>query len=194
LSDQVGSAEIQGDPAVTLLDACAVISLFATRWMGDIIDEIDGSVAVVDAVIAESLYVRRGGHGEDARELETIDLKPFIESGKLAPITVDDEGELHLFIDLVATLRLDDGEAMTAAVAISRNYVMVTDDGKAERRLYGRVALRSTLDVIKVWADRRALDAKTVASALIDVRERRSYVPPPRHPLKGWWDLHVGDR
>ncbi len=194
MSDAARGPAADQTSVLTLLDACAVISLFATRRMGDILDEVDGPVAVVDLVLRESLYVRRGGSGEDARDLEPIDLIPFQRTGRLAVIKVEDEAELKLLIELVEEFRLDDGEAMTAAVAINRGCVMVTDDGKAERRLSGRVALRSSLDLIKTWADGQAIAPAVVAAALMDVYERRSYLPPARHPLKGWWDSLVGNR
>ncbi len=177
-----------GDSPVTLLDACAVISLYATRWMREILAEVDGEVAVVELVVNEALYVRRGGSGDDAREREPIDLTPLITAGALSVIAPDDEEDLQTFIDLTARLRLDDGEAMTAAIAMRRGYSVVTDDRKVEKRLAGAVELRSTLDVIKAWAERRAIDILTLRQVLTDLRDRRSYVPPVSHPLKPWWD------
>lgn len=182
-----------GDSPVTLLDACAVISLYATRWMREILAEIDGGVAVVELVVSEALYVRRGGYGDDARELELIDLTPLITAGALSVIGPDDEEDLHTFIDLAARVRLDDGEAMTAAIAMRRGYVVVTDDRKVEKRLAGQLKLRSTLDLISVWAERRNVDPDTLRRALIDVRDRRSYIPPASHPLKPWWDQVMGE-
>jgi hypothetical protein len=64
----------------------------------------------------------------------------------------------------------------------------VTDDRKVEKRLAGSLELRSTLDVIKVWAERRAIDILTLRQVLTDVRDRRSYVPSVSHPLRPWWD------
>jgi predicted nucleic acid-binding protein len=177
-----------GDSPVTLLDACAVISLYATRRMREILAEIDGPVAVVELVVSEALYVRRGGTGDDARELEPIDLMPLITAGTLSVIAPDDEEDLQTFIDFTARLRLDDGEAMTAAIAMRRGYAVVTDDRKVEKRLAGSLELRSTLDVIKVWAERRAIDILTLRQVLTDVRDRRSYVPSVSHPLRPWWD------
>lgn len=108
-----------GPPGVTLLDACVVIDLYATRQMEPILRADPTAVSVVDLVRSESLYVRRGGSGEDAREREPVDLDPVLAAGVVRVVTPSD-AELRSFVDL--TLRLDDGEAMTAAVAIHRGW------------------------------------------------------------------------
>ncbi|MEX1159155.1 MAG: PIN domain-containing protein [Thermomicrobiales bacterium] len=170
-------------PAGTLLDACAVLSLYATSQMAEIIGATPGPVAVSDMVLQEALYVRRIVNGVSERE--PMDLAPLVASRALAVIGAADEGELQTFIDLSAGL--DDGEAMTAALAIHRAYVLVTDDRKAERLLAGRVQLRATLGLVKVWADAEQVDDGTLRAALTSIYER-GYQPPNRHPLKAWWD------
>jgi predicted nucleic acid-binding protein len=176
-------------PDVTLLDACAVISLYATRRMDAILAAVPTDVGVVDLVRTEAHYVLRGGPGEDAREREPVDLEPLIVSGDLR-VVAPTESEIAAFVDL--TLVLDDGEAMTAAVAIERGWVVVTDDRKAERILSGRVQTRSTLDLVKAWADQTTVDAGTLHATLSDLRERGSYLPRRAHPLRGWWDAVTG--
>jgi predicted nucleic acid-binding protein len=167
----------------TLLDACAVLSLYATRRMAEILATVPGPVAVCDLVAAEALYVRRIVDGE--REREPVDLAPLVADGTLSLVTADDEDELQTFVDLAVDL--DDGEAMTAALAIHRGCVLVTDDAKAERLLAGRVQLRATLDVVKAWADGAGLDRVELRAILAAIYER-GYEPPLAHPLKRWWD------
>jgi predicted nucleic acid-binding protein len=181
------------DPPLVLLDACTVVSLYACRRMADILGATEGTVAIAELVAGEAQYVFRGGDGEDAREREPVDLRPLIASGRLIVISTDDESELLTFIDL--TRELGDGEAMTAALSIHRRATVVTDDRKAERVLTGRgVPLRSTLDVIKVWADRRQIVATELRTILIDLRQRGTYEPRRQHPLRLWWDSVIGER
>lgn len=172
---------------LTLLDACAVVNLYATRRMEHILATIDGPVAVVDVVEREAQYVFRGGEGEDAKEREPIDLQPCIGRGVLAVIETTDEEELLTYIDL--SQELDDGEAMTAALAIHRGYTVVTDDRKAARVLAGQtVTLRTTLDLVRAWADHQAVSAEVLGVVLTDLRERGNYYPARSHPLRSWWD------
>ncbi|MEX2315332.1 MAG: hypothetical protein WD628_06400, partial [Thermomicrobiales bacterium] len=99
-----------------------MLSLYATSQMAEIIGATPGPVAVSDMVLQEALYVRRIVNGVSERE--PVDLAPLVASRALAVIGAADEGELQTFIDLSAGL--DDGDAMTAALAIHRAYVLVT--------------------------------------------------------------------
>jgi predicted nucleic acid-binding protein len=175
-------------PNGTLLDACAVLSLYATDHMTDIISIVPGPIAIVETVHHEALYVRRIIDG--VPEPEPVDLAPMIDAGVLAVIDTDDEEELQTFVDLAVDL--DDGEAMTAALAIHRGYVLVTDDRKAERILTDRVQLRATLDLVRVWADAQGIEDTALQSALMRIYNR-GYQPSRRHPLKPWWDRILSD-
>jgi predicted nucleic acid-binding protein len=173
----------QSQPVFTLLDTCAVLSLYATRRMAEIIAVVSSPVAVADAVLQEAMYVRRIVEGVPERE--PVNLTPLVASGVLAVIGAETEDELQTFVDLA--VELDDGEAMTAALALHRRYMLVTDDRKAERLLAGRVKLRATLDVIQAWAEEEQVDDGTLQVVLTGVYER-GYQPPNRHALKPWWD------
>lgn len=160
-----------------------MLSLYATRRMAEIVAVVSGPVAVADVVLQEALYVRRIVGGVSERE--PVDITSLVASRVLSVIGTEDEGELQTFVDLAVDL--DDGEAMTAALAIHRAYVLVTDDRKAERLLAGRVRLRATLDLVKVWAETEQVDDDTVRAALTGIYDR-GYQPSNRHALKAWWD------
>jgi predicted nucleic acid-binding protein len=172
----------------TLPDACAVLSLYATRRMEEIIAVAPGPVAIVDLVLAEALYIRRIVDGVSERE--AIDLTPLIDAGSLLVISAETEEQLRTFVDLAVDL--DDGEAMTAALAIHGSCVLVTDDRKAERLLAGRVSLRATLDLVKAWADATQIDGDTLRNVLTGIYER-GYQPPAKHALKAWWENAMRD-
>ena len=171
----------------TFLDTCAVLSLYATRHMAEILALVPGRVAIAEVVYRESLYVRRIVDGESERE--PVDLSALVSSGRLEVIGTEDEAELQTFIDLAA--QLDDGEAMTAALAIHRSCVLVTDDRKAERLLAGRVRLQATLELVRTWAEVERMDDATMRTVLRSIYDR-GYQPPSAHALRGWWDEIVG--
>lgn len=178
-------------PTLTLFDACAVVNLYATRWMEQILTTVGGPVAIADVVEQEAQFVYRGGSGDDAREREPVNLQPLIASGALTVISTTDEDELLTFIDL--TQEVGGGEAMTAAVAIHRGGGVVTDDRKARRVFAGRgLPLRPTLDLVKAWTELHAVPADVVRVALTDLRQRGNYEPSRAHPLRAWWDGVMG--
>ncbi len=172
-----------------LLDACAVLSLYATDRMDDIVRVLHPPVAVADLVAQEALYIRRVIDGELAKE--RVVLAPLIASGMLGVVQAETDQELLTFIDLAVDL--DDGEAMSAALAIHRGWVLVTDDRKAERLLDGRVQLRSTLDIVKEWAAVREIGADTLRAVLTSIDER-GYRPGKRHPLSEWWERVMAEQ
>lgn len=180
--------EYRRQPAQTLLNACAVLSLYATRYMAEILDTMVGPVAVAQLVVDEALYIRQIVEGKV--EPERVDFGPLVGSGRLDVLSAESDEELQTFIDLA--VELDDGEAMSAALAIHRDRVLVTDDRKAERLLAGRVRMRSTLDVVKQWAELRQVPQPEVRAALIGI-DQRGYRPARRHPLFGWWESVLFD-
>lgn len=175
--------ELHRRPGTTLLDACAVLSLYATQRMTAILDTMSGRVAVADLVVDEALYIRRIVEGQV--ELERVDLGSLVGSDRLAVLSAESDEELLTFIDLAVDL--DDGEAMSAALAIHRDCVLVTDDRKAERVLAGRVPMRSTLDLVRHWVESERIARPDVRAALIGI-DQRGYRPARRHPHHGWWE------
>lgn len=177
-------------PQLVLLDACTVVNLYASRKIQDILAVVDGSVGIADIVEREAQYILHGGGGDDALEREPVVLSPLVATGMLSIIATDDEAELLTFIDLSG--ELDEGEAMTAALAIHRGGIVVTDDRKATRILTDRgVACRTTPDLIKAWSEVVGLEPLALRLVLIDLRERGRYEPFRAHPLREWWDAAI---
>lgn len=173
-----------------LLDACAVVNLYATQWMKSILAAAGGSFAVADLVARETQFVLRGGAGEDSKEHEPIDLQPLIDDGILEVISTEEDEELLTFIDL--SQEVDEGEAMTAALAFHRGCIVVTDDRKASRVLLSRgVIVRTSLDLIHAWSESPAVTPEILRSALTDLRQRGNYDPPRGHALRGWWEAVI---
>lgn len=156
--------------------------------MGEIVSAISAQVAIVDLVHSESYSIRSGSE-EGANDREIIDLTPLIVPGLVEVVSATEEG-LGLFIDL--SIELDDGEAMTAALAIQRGYSVATDDKAAIRVIAERVPVFSTLELVKLWADKHQVAAARLQDALANLRIRGSYVPGRGHPLRPWWNDILG--
>lgn len=80
-------------------------------------------------------------------------------------------------LDLLAR-RLDDGEAMTIALASTRGWVVLTEDRKAERLLEAmNIPTLSSIAMIRQWADRQDFDRQSMRSIVLDVRVRARWRP-----------------
>jgi predicted nucleic acid-binding protein len=171
-----------------ILDACAVINLYSTRVMDRILATNDGTYAICDVVGDEAQYVRRGGAGDDAGDLERIDLEPLMRGGLLTMLYASTDYESDTFIDLVAS-GLDDGEAMSGAIAFHREGTVVTDDRTATSRLREvGVDTMPALQLVKVWAEGEHVTGAMISGVLGCIRDRARYVSPKSHPFRTWWE------
>ncbi len=167
-----------------ILDACCIINLYASRQFGHILEAIPASVAVA------TYY---GGPAEDVMQKEEqIDLLPYIDRGLLLPVSPESEAENVTYVNFAASL--DDGEAITGAIAVHRNWAIGSDDRRAIS-LFAKEAPQlqriSTLELMKHWVDSTGLPADVVRSALRNVRFRAKYEPHSRHPLYHWWRTYM---
>lgn len=175
-------------PAVILLDTCCLLNLYATGRMAEILNALPERFAVVDHVVTESLYIRRSGEPDDEDGTEQVALQPLIDAGLLEVLHVETDDEAASFVAFAA--ELDDGEAMTCALALHRNAIVATDDRKARRicsSLTPPLPVRTTATMIHVWANARQISAEVLRQILSDVRERARFAPGRHDPLHAWW-------
>jgi len=176
------------DSPLLILDACAVINLYATRVMDRILATNDGTYAICDVVGDEAQYVRRGGSGDDAGDLERINLEPLMRGGLLTMLHASTEDESNTFIDLVASA-LDDGEATSGAIAFHRFGTVVTDDRPATNRLrQAGITTMPALELVKTWTEREHVTGVMLTNVIVSIRDRARYVPPRSHPFRNWWE------
>ncbi len=184
-------------PADTvLLDACCVINLYATRCMRGLLGAGLHQYIVAERVVSESLYVRNlpsteidAGVREEQEEREAVNLEPFLAEHLLSVITAETDEEATIFVQFAT--QLDDGEAMTCALASARGFAVATDDRKAQRllqELVPAVRVYSTPMLLKEWAEQTAPDAATLAQVIRDIHERARFVPGRHDPLQEWWE------
>lgn len=172
-----------------MLDACCALNLLASGHFEAILKAPLGNEAVVytiaDLAMREATALRRGGSGEDADERIPIDWASLFASGSIRLEASATSAELTTFISLVT--QIDDGEAMTLALASARGYGVVTDDRKAQRFL-GSVPCLGTPDLLHNWSINAAIDGPTLAAALRAINDHANFVSPRAHPLRQWWN------
>ena len=174
-----------------VVDACCLINLCAAGELPEQLSLVGGKWYVPTAVSAESLYL----HIEQADgtiDKSPLDLQPFIDDGVLMSCTAEPGEELDLYVDLAT--RLDDGEAMALAIAKTRSWTFSTDDRKA-KRVAGElsVAVLTTPEIMKRWADTASAGAEELREALRRIEQRASFFPSASDPLQGWWRSSIAD-
>lgn len=172
-----------------LLDASCLINLYATGRLRDIALALPYPLGVSDYVVEkEALYVWRAGASTAEDERVPVDLEPLIEEGLIRVMRLETEDEERSFVDLASTM--DDGEAVTGAIALHRACAVATDDRKARRiltELPDAVPLVSTLELLKQWSEAVSVPLAELRDALAAMESGASYLPGERDPHYGWW-------
>jgi hypothetical protein len=171
-----------------LLDGCCLLNLYAARRIEEILRALPARFAVAESVAAEALYVRRGGTGQDADDKNPVELQPLIDVGLLEVLRVEMAAEAASYVSFAA--HLDDGEAMTCALALHRGATVATDDRKAFSvlgRLAPQVPILTTARLLRDWADSVKLPPSALKAVLTDVRQRARFAPGRHDPLQSWW-------
>jgi len=97
-----------------------------------------------------------------------------VERGLIRVLEPRSEEEEETFVNLA--LQLDDGEAMTGALAIHRGAAVATDDKKAIRILEGwspPVKIRRTSQLVKEWSEARSIPGRDVRRLLRRIGKER---------------------
>jgi hypothetical protein len=173
---------------VVLLDACCLLNLYASGRLGEILTALPFRFAVAEAVVAEALYVIRKGSGSQPDEKVPVELQPLFDRGVIErwQLETDDEASLHIAF----AEKIDDGEAMTCALAVKRNACVASDDAKPIRILRERapeVPRYSTLNILKAWADILAVPTSEIQAMLDTIGASAVYRPRANDPLYSWW-------
>jgi len=172
-----------------ILDACCIINLYASQQMRAILGSIPKTISVATYVKDYEVLSIYSGPIENVQdEHELIDLQPFIEEKLLFLADIETDFEANTYINFAQ--KLDDGEAITGAIAINRNWAIATDDAKSIKMFQSnasQIAIVSTLDLVKYWADTEKPNNDIILNALLNIRVRGKYAPHRDHPLAKWW-------
>lgn len=170
-----------------VIDTCVLINLLATDRVGEIVESISPSRLVCPGVSGESLYLR--SVDPDGQQ-EAVDLAPLFGQNVFTACPMEGNPEEELYVGY--SLELDDGEAMSLAIAHSRNIALATDDRKARRLALENapgISLLSTPQIIRAWAEGR--DHAEVASVIQAIHKRARFSPSEDDPLASWWNQHL---
>jgi predicted nucleic acid-binding protein len=171
---------------VQIVDTCVLIDLAATGHIKDILRSAARPSVICSAVSTETIYLRSD---DPNNPREAIDLGPLIGSGLLSVCEIEGEAEELLYVDFAALL--DDGEAMSLALAVSRGFHLATDDRKASRLFAEAIGnperLVSTAQLIRAWAEMRSLLRNDLGRILERVQNRARYHPRVTGPDYDWW-------
>lgn len=170
-----------------IIDACVLLNIIATGIVQEILNVVAQNSTICILVKDESLYLR---NEEDISELESIDIDDLVNQNIIQICDCETINEQQLFVNLAATL--DDGEAMSLAIALSRNWHLATDDKKA-RRIFTENSqdnqlLISTSDLIKEWVECENIDDLTIKSILLKVERKASFRPSKSDINLQWWN------
>jgi predicted nucleic acid-binding protein len=168
-----------------ILDACVLINLLASGEVEGILRAANQDSMICSAVESESIYLRT----EDPKvPLEPIDLQPLIASGLLTVCYIEGAQEAEYYVDYASAL--DDGEAMSLAIALSRGFTLATDERKARRLFLDEgsdpLRLTSTPELLRRWAAAE-ISSDRLKAALLSIERRARYQPPTTDPDYHWW-------
>ncbi len=174
-----------------VLDACSIICLEAADILERVLQILPGDCLVASEVVNEAQWVYSWPGEGGAQERIAIDLAAYVSNGFLRIVTPESDVEATTFIRL-ASVEMDNGEAMSTAIALHRSATLVTDERKASNycRREG-VNCLSSLDLIRTWSLHDNVPEKDIARALTGVILRARYRPPRSHPLFPWWNQHI---
>jgi predicted nucleic acid-binding protein len=165
------------------VDTCTLINILASGVARRLFSHLSGECIISEAVSRESLFLRSRTSGSPA---ESIDLSPLLSEGILKVCQADTPQEEALYVQLASDL--DDGEALSLAISVTRGYGFATDDRKAARlaKSLGLVKIYTTPDIVSSCSD---IDYREV---LMAIEFRARFYPGADHPLYPWWMKEKG--
>lgn len=169
-------------PAV--LDTCVLINILATNRIAEIVQVIAPTCFVCAAVSAESLYLRPL---EVGAKPEVVEISPLLKAGVLVTCAIEAPAEEEAYVNYA--LELDDGEAMSLAIAQGRKFALATDDRKARRiiRAYApNLPIISTSEIMRAWAEGKS--QVEIAKALHHIHVKAKFHPADEDPLADRWN------
>lgn len=169
---------------VILHDTSVLLNLLAAERLIDIVEATGWEFAICPAVRDEAKRLRDAQTGE----MVDVEIEPLIAEGHLQVLELCSVAEQTLYVEQACAV--DDGEAMSIAIAASRQLELAIDDKQATnhtRRRFPEIRLWATPDILKHWADLKPIDPTTLSIAIRLIESRARYFPSPSHTLHQWW-------
>lgn len=175
-----------------ILDASCLINLRASGQLPSILTILPVPIAVAAYVhVSEVLWEYAGPDDDITRTKQPIDLRPLIDHGHVQLVDIESDAEAQTMVNYAA--RMDDGEAITSAIAVHRNWAIAVDDRKARRVMTDhnpQIQIVSTLELVRYWAEALRPSDAEVTHALQKIRYRGKYLPHADHPQFAWWQAY----
>ena len=173
-----------------VVDACCLINLYAAGDFRRFLETVGYAWHVPTAVMNEALFIRVKDESGEERP-QPIKLTPLVEDGQIRVCAITGGDETDLYVRLSAVL--DDGEAMALAIARLRGWTLATDDAKARRYADQlNVAVLTTPELMRRWADANKIDAPGIRAALRRIQACARFAPRSGSTMYEWWAQHVG--
>jgi len=185
---------------LVFLDACCLINLFATGRAGEILQALPQRFAVAHYVAEEEVLEVGSNATEEDDPEGRVALRPLIsdliENEVVTAFAVssgEEQSELVRF-----AVDLDDGEAHTCALAITRSVQVATDDKKAIRVFQaawketaaGAIArdpIVRTSELLFAWAERDQVSEADLVEIVRAVTRHATFLPPKGDPHFDRW-------
>ena len=167
-----------------VLDASTLLNLLATGEAETILRCVPVARLVCTIAASAVLHLR---NEDTAKPPDPVSVKPLIDAGVLTSASLQTSEEELLFVQLAASL--EDGEAMSLALCVSRNYALATDDRKAQTIATAQsVPLIASSHLVLNWKKEAGIDRDKVRSALRLIGTRARFRPWRGYPEQNWWD------
>ena len=172
-----------------LNDSSVLLNLLAADCLSSIAVATGWQFAICPAVQDETKKLRDPHTGEMAE----VDITPHLTSGLLQVLDLSGDEEQTLYVE--QSIVVDDGEAMSIAIAAHRQLELAIDDKQATnqtRRTFPQVRIWSTPEILKHWTEISHIDAEVLREAIYRIETRSRYFPSKSHPLAEWWRKSKG--
>lgn len=167
-----------------ITDASVLVNLLATEAFEDIAVQAGWRFVICEAVQLEVLAVRNA----DTGEMEEVELQRFLDRNLIEVVVLDADAESDCYVEYAALV--DDGEAMSLAIAETRKLAIALDDRRAisiaHRRGFSGEML-TTPDLLHEWWQKKPMSEVEFGELLRLMEVRARYVPPKNHALRQWW-------
>lgn len=175
---------------IVLQDACVLLNLLATGRFEELCEELDFEFVIARAAAGEALFLR-----EVSSETKVaVDLATFVDKKLLSVVDVETDEERQRYIAFAT--ELDDGEAMSLALAECRHIALATDDRKAIRLISEqklKINIWSTVRLLQEWQKKSAIAKSEMRQVLVAIRDRARFIPKRPPEDAAWWNSFSGD-
>lgn len=171
----------------TVIDACCIINLLASRRAGELLSALGWSLVTPDLTRREVLYLEEPPGPDGVRVRVKVDTSELEQSGQMEVLPISGE-VLDAYV--VCAEYLTDSDAATVALAGTLSLPLMSDDPKVRRvsrERFAGVPVWSTLAFLKAATDRLRLNQADLQRIAFDVRWRGRFLPPNGDPDREWF-------